>query len=153
MHKSSLFISIKSFGLKYICVCVCVCTYMFMYVHVYVYIWRYIPFVVLSWSWFHSLAISTLQAIRIKYLHPDSELQNYALQVMEMLRAETSVDAHALVFFSIICSFYFLFCFWFVLWCAFYWDKMAEISDRILCMGPNIESGEDASRPLIKANC
>lgn len=45
------------------------------------------------------LAISTLQAIRIKYLHPDSELQNYALQVMEMLRAETSVDAHALVFF------------------------------------------------------
>lgn len=78
----------------------CVCA------RVYVYIWRYIPLVILSWSWFHSLAISTSQAIRIKYLHPDSELQNYALQVMEMLRAETSVDAHALVFFSIICSFY-----------------------------------------------
>lgn len=30
---------------------------------------------------------------------------------------------------------------------------MAEISDRILCMGPNIQSGEDANRPLIKANC
>ncbi|XP_068489389.1 protein SWEETIE isoform X2 [Phaseolus vulgaris] len=37
-----------------------------------------------------------LQVIRIKYLLPDSELQNLALQVMEMLRAETSVDAHAL---------------------------------------------------------
>ncbi|KAJ1443259.1 Armadillo-type fold [Sesbania bispinosa] len=43
----------------------------------------------LAWVFF-------LQAIRIKYLHPDSELQNFALQVMEMLRAETSVDAHAL---------------------------------------------------------
>uniref|UniRef100_A0A6N2MGS2 Uncharacterized protein n=1 Tax=Salix viminalis TaxID=40686 RepID=A0A6N2MGS2_SALVM len=36
------------------------------------------------------------QAIRLKYLHPDSELQQYALQVMEMLRPDTSVDAHAL---------------------------------------------------------
>ncbi|XP_057449103.1 protein SWEETIE-like [Lotus japonicus] len=43
----------------------------------------------LSWVFF-------LQAIRIKYLHSDSELQNFALQVMEMLRAETSVDAHSL---------------------------------------------------------
>jgi len=41
-----------------------------------------------------------LQAIRLKYLHPDSELQQYALQVMEMLRSDTSVDAHALVFVS-----------------------------------------------------
>eukprot|EP00257_Ricinus_communis_P015345 XP_015573232.1 protein SWEETIE isoform X1 [Ricinus communis] len=45
--------------------------------------------ITLSW-------VSFLQAIRLKYLHPDSELQNYALQVMEMLRADTSVDAHAL---------------------------------------------------------
>uniref|UniRef100_A0A6N2KR05 Clathrin/coatomer adaptor adaptin-like N-terminal domain-containing protein n=1 Tax=Salix viminalis TaxID=40686 RepID=A0A6N2KR05_SALVM len=36
------------------------------------------------------------KAIRLKYLHPDSELQQYALQVMEMLRPDTSVDAHAL---------------------------------------------------------
>lgn len=48
---------------------------------------------------FYSPAICFLQAIRIKYLHPDSDLQNFALQVMEMLHAETSVDTHALVFF------------------------------------------------------
>ncbi|CAJ1844997.1 unnamed protein product [Sphenostylis stenocarpa] len=43
----------------------------------------------LAWVFF-------LQVMRIKYLLPDSELQNFALQVMEMLSAETSVDAHAL---------------------------------------------------------
>ncbi|KAG6716276.1 hypothetical protein I3842_04G041200 [Carya illinoinensis] len=43
----------------------------------------------LSWVFF-------LQAIRLKYLQPDSELQNFALQVMDMLCADTSVDAHAL---------------------------------------------------------
>ncbi|XP_057757016.1 protein SWEETIE isoform X1 [Arachis stenosperma] len=43
----------------------------------------------LSWVFF-------LQAMRIKYQHPDSELQNFALQVMEMLRADASADAHAL---------------------------------------------------------
>ena len=42
-----------------------------------------------------------LQAIRLKYLHPDSELQNFALQVMEMLRVDTSADAQALVFFFV----------------------------------------------------
>jgi hypothetical protein len=42
--------------------------------------------------------LSALQAIRLKYLHPDSELQNFAMEVMDMLRADTSVDAHALVF-------------------------------------------------------
>lgn len=40
---------------------------------------------------------SILQAIRLKYLHPDIELQNYALNVMDMLRMDMSVDAHALV--------------------------------------------------------
>lgn len=40
-----------------------------------------------------------LQAIRLKYMHPDSELQNYAIQVMDMLRSDSSVDAYALVFF------------------------------------------------------
>ncbi|PRQ53156.1 hypothetical protein RchiOBHm_Chr2g0163391 [Rosa chinensis] len=39
--------------------------------------------ITLSWVFF-------LQAIRLKYLHPDSELQNYAIQVMDMLRADTS---------------------------------------------------------------
>ncbi|XP_050228760.1 protein SWEETIE isoform X2 [Mercurialis annua] len=45
--------------------------------------------ITLSW-------VSFLQTIRLKYLHPDSELQNYALQVMEMLYGDTSIDAHAL---------------------------------------------------------
>ncbi|XP_004306022.1 PREDICTED: HEAT repeat-containing protein 5B isoform X1 [Fragaria vesca subsp. vesca] len=45
--------------------------------------------ITLSWVFF-------LQAIRLKYLHPDSELQNYVIQVMDMLRADTSVDAYTL---------------------------------------------------------
>lgn len=43
----------------------------------------------LSWVFF-------LQAIRLKYLHPDGELQNYALNIIGMLHGDTSVDAHAL---------------------------------------------------------
>lgn len=43
----------------------------------------------LSWVFF-------LQAIRLKYLHPDSELQNFVVQVMDMLRMDSSVDAQAL---------------------------------------------------------
>ncbi|KAB1211177.1 HEAT repeat-containing protein 5B [Morella rubra] len=43
----------------------------------------------LSWVFF-------LQAIHLKYQHPESELQTFALQVMDVLRADTSVDAHAL---------------------------------------------------------
>ncbi|XP_038720133.1 protein SWEETIE isoform X2 [Tripterygium wilfordii] len=45
----------------------------------------------LTLSW-----VFLLQAVRLKYLHPDNELQNYALLVMEMLHADNSVDAHAL---------------------------------------------------------
>ncbi|PON93486.1 Coatomer beta subunit [Trema orientale] len=45
--------------------------------------------ITLSWVFF-------LQAIRLKYLHPDTELQNFALQVMDMLDADASVDSHAL---------------------------------------------------------
>ncbi|XP_057993388.1 protein SWEETIE isoform X1 [Hevea brasiliensis] len=45
--------------------------------------------ITLSW-------VSFLQAIRHKHLHPDSELQNYAVQIMEMLHVDASVDAHAL---------------------------------------------------------
>ncbi|XP_034224220.1 protein SWEETIE isoform X2 [Prunus dulcis] len=45
--------------------------------------------ITLSWVFF-------LQAIRLKYMHPDSELQNFAIQVMDMLRSDSSVDAYAL---------------------------------------------------------
>ncbi|PPR92045.1 hypothetical protein GOBAR_AA28636 [Gossypium barbadense] len=41
----------------------------------------------LSWVFF-------LQAIHLKYLHLDIELQNYALNIMDMLRMDTSFDAH-----------------------------------------------------------
>ncbi|XP_010528470.1 PREDICTED: HEAT repeat-containing protein 5B isoform X2 [Tarenaya hassleriana] len=43
----------------------------------------------LSWVFF-------LQSVRIRYLHPDSEFQGYTLQVLEMLRGDTSIDAHTL---------------------------------------------------------
>ncbi|KAK3212082.1 hypothetical protein Dsin_016788 [Dipteronia sinensis] len=43
----------------------------------------------LSWVYF-------LQATCLKYMHPDNELQDYALQVIEMLRFDNPVDAHAL---------------------------------------------------------
>ncbi|XP_010511629.1 PREDICTED: HEAT repeat-containing protein 5B-like isoform X1 [Camelina sativa] len=43
----------------------------------------------LSWVFF-------LQANRIRYLDSDSELQDYSLHVMDMLRGGSSIDAHAL---------------------------------------------------------
>ncbi|CAD5316514.1 unnamed protein product [Arabidopsis thaliana] len=43
----------------------------------------------LSWVFF-------LQAIRIRYLDSDSELQDYSLPIMDMLRGDSSIDAHAL---------------------------------------------------------
>ncbi|KAL0801143.1 hypothetical protein Bca101_056319 [Brassica carinata] len=43
----------------------------------------------LSWVFF-------LQANRIRYLGPDSELQDYSLLAMDMLRGDSSIDAHAL---------------------------------------------------------
>ncbi|EPS72441.1 hypothetical protein M569_02317, partial [Genlisea aurea] len=45
--------------------------------------------VALSW-------VSFLQTMSLKYHLPDSELQIYALQVMDMLRADTFIDAQAL---------------------------------------------------------
>lgn len=45
---------------------------------------------------FSSLQIY-LQTMCLKYLRPDGELQDCALQVMDMLRSDTSVDAQALV--------------------------------------------------------
>ncbi|GAB2299959.1 hypothetical protein Dimus_034004 [Dionaea muscipula] len=45
----------------------------------------------LTLSW-----VSFLQSIRLKYLHPDIELQDFALQVLDMLRLDASLDAQAL---------------------------------------------------------
>lgn len=41
-----------------------------------------------------------LQAIRLRYLHPDSELQSFAVQVIDMLHTDGTVDAQALVCFT-----------------------------------------------------
>ncbi|XP_020890238.1 HEAT repeat-containing protein 5B isoform X2 [Arabidopsis lyrata subsp. lyrata] len=43
----------------------------------------------LSWVFF-------LQAIRIRYMDSDSELQEYSLLIMDMLQGDSSIDAHAL---------------------------------------------------------
>ncbi|GKD05440.1 protein SWEETIE isoform X1, partial [Tanacetum coccineum] len=43
----------------------------------------------LSWVFF-------LQAVHFKYMHPDSELQDFLVQIMDMLRADSSVDAQSL---------------------------------------------------------
>lgn len=40
--------------------------------------------------------VSFLQAILLKYLHPDSELQDFASSVLDMLRVDTSTDTQAL---------------------------------------------------------
>ncbi|KAJ8545864.1 hypothetical protein K7X08_018447 [Anisodus acutangulus] len=45
----------------------------------------------LTLSW-----VSFLQAIRLKYLQPDTELEKYIFQVMDMLRADSLFDAQAL---------------------------------------------------------
>lgn len=56
----------------------------------------------------------SFQAIRLKYLQPDTELEKYIFQVMEMLRADSLFDAQALVYSSFYsakissnCAFYF----------------------------------------------
>ncbi|KAF3679482.1 putative T-complex protein 1 subunit zeta-like [Capsicum annuum] len=45
----------------------------------------------LTLSW-----VSFLQAIRLKYLQPDTELEKYIVQAMDMLRADSLFDAQAL---------------------------------------------------------
>lgn len=45
--------------------------------------------IALSW-------VSFLQAIRLRYLQPDSELQNFTVQVIDMLHTDNTVDAQAL---------------------------------------------------------
>ena len=40
--------------------------------------------------------LSFLQAILLKYLHPNSELQDFASSVLDMLRVDTSTDTQAL---------------------------------------------------------
>lgn len=44
-----------------------------------------------------ALFLKYFQAIRLKYMHPDTELQNYLVQIMDMLRTDSSVDAQSLV--------------------------------------------------------
>lgn len=43
---------------------------------------------------------SFLQAIRLKYHHSESELPDFALQVMDMLRPDNTIDAQMLVCFT-----------------------------------------------------
>ncbi|XP_023550989.1 protein SWEETIE isoform X2 [Cucurbita pepo subsp. pepo] len=87
----------------------------------------------LSWVFF-------LQAIRLRYLHPDTGLQDYALQVMDILRADTSVDAHSLA-----CVLYIL--------RVGITDQMTEPTQRsfLVFLGKQLQS-EDAS-PSMKIAC
>ncbi|CAK7344401.1 unnamed protein product [Dovyalis caffra] len=77
-----------------------------------------------------------VMAIRLKYLHSDGELQHYALQVMEMLRSDTSVDAHALA------------CILYILQVGVT-DQMTEPTQRdfLVFLGKQLESS-DASPPM-----
>ncbi|XP_043715583.1 protein SWEETIE [Telopea speciosissima] len=78
----------------------------------------------LSWVFF-------LQAIRLKYLHPDTELQNFAVLAMDMLRGDSSVDAHALA-----CVLYIL--------RVGLTDQMSEPTQRsfLVLLGKQLESAE-----------
>ncbi|KAJ6353118.1 hypothetical protein OIU76_002180 [Salix suchowensis] len=91
--------------------------------------------ITLSWVYF-------LQAIRLKYLHPDSELQQYALQVMEMLRPDTCVDAHALA-----CILYIL--------RVGVTDQMTEPTQRgfLVFLGKQLESSDVTPSMKIAALC
>ncbi|EXB97166.1 hypothetical protein L484_008656 [Morus notabilis] len=61
--------------------------------------------ITLSWVFFLQVdlgfhvpsSVRVRPAIRLKYLLPDSELQNYAVQVMDILGIDASVDSHALL--------------------------------------------------------
>ncbi|KAG5247588.1 HEAT repeat-containing protein [Salix suchowensis] len=91
--------------------------------------------ITLSWVYF-------LQAIRLKYLHPDSELQQYALQVMEMLHPDTCVDAHALA-----CILYIL--------RVGVTDQMTEPTQRgfLVFLGKQLESSDVTPSMKIAALC
>ncbi|KAK2986819.1 hypothetical protein RJ640_011044 [Escallonia rubra] len=83
----------------------------------------------LSWMFF-------LQAMRIKYLHPDSELQNFVVLVMDMLGVDSSVDAQALA-----CVLYIL--------RVGITDQMTEPAQRgfLLLLGKQLQS-PDGSPPM-----
>ncbi|GLT41167.1 hypothetical protein SLA2020_152510 [Shorea laevis] len=89
--------------------------------------------VTLSWVFF-------LQAIRLKYLLPDSELQNYSLNVLEMLHGDNSVDAHALA-----CVLYIL--------RVGVTDQMMESSQRsfLVFLGKQLQSPDATSSMKIAA--
>ncbi|KNA19796.1 hypothetical protein SOVF_058220 [Spinacia oleracea] len=81
--------------------------------------------------------VSFLQAILLRYLHPDSELQDFTSQVMDMLRVDTSVDAQALA------------CVLYILRVGVV-DQMTEPSQRsfLVILGKQLESPD--SCPPIK---
>ncbi|KAJ4961466.1 hypothetical protein NE237_021376 [Protea cynaroides] len=78
----------------------------------------------LSWVFF-------LQAIRLKYLLPDTELQNFAVSALDMLRGDSSVDAHALA-----CVLY--------IFRVGLTDQMSEPTQRIflVLLGKQLESSD-----------
>ncbi|XP_021759988.1 protein SWEETIE-like isoform X1 [Chenopodium quinoa] len=80
--------------------------------------------------------VSFLQAILLKYLHPDSELQDFTSQVMDMLRVDTSVDAQALA------------CVLYILRVGVV-DQMTEPTQRsfLVILGKQLES-PDSSPPM-----
>uniref|UniRef100_A0A803LAT9 HEAT repeat-containing protein n=1 Tax=Chenopodium quinoa TaxID=63459 RepID=A0A803LAT9_CHEQI len=80
--------------------------------------------------------VSFLQAILLKYLHPDSELQDFTSQVMDMLRVDTSIDAQALA------------CVLYILRVGVV-DQMTEPTQRsfLVILGKQLES-PDSSPPM-----
>ncbi|KAL2896473.1 Protein SWEETIE [Bienertia sinuspersici] len=80
--------------------------------------------------------VSFLQAILLKYAHPDTELQDFTSQVMDMLRVDTSIDAQALA------------CVLYILRVGLV-DQMTEPTQRsfIAILGKQLQS-PDSSSPM-----
>ncbi|KAK9116093.1 hypothetical protein Sjap_015040 [Stephania japonica] len=78
----------------------------------------------LSWVFF-------LQAMQCKRVHPDGDLPNFALQIIEMLRGDSTVDAHALA------------CVLYILRVGVI-DQMTETNQRsfLVLLGSQLESHE-----------
>ncbi|KAK4799124.1 hypothetical protein SAY86_024489 [Trapa natans] len=82
--------------------------------------------------------VSFLQAIHLKYRHPDTELQSYSIMVMEMLHSDNSCDAHAMA------------CVLYILRVAIT-DQMTEPTQRtfLVFLGQKIQSSDVS--PAMKA--
>ncbi|XP_010265191.1 PREDICTED: HEAT repeat-containing protein 5B [Nelumbo nucifera] len=89
----------------------------------------------LTLSW-----VSFLQVIRLKYLYPDTELQSFAIQAMEMLRGDSSVDAHAMA-----CALYIL--------RVGVTDQMTEPTQRtfLVLLGKQLESPDISPSMVVAA--